>query len=82
MRLELYQEVALNQDFSQHSLKKGDIATVVDYVPHPQGGEEGCILELFNAVGDSIAVVTVPASSIEAIRPDDILSVRRLAQAS
>ena len=82
MKPELYQEIALTRDFPQHNLHKGDIATLVDYIPHPQGGEEGCILEVFNAVGETISVVTVPVSSIETLRPDDVLSIRRLAQAS
>lgn len=50
----------------------------IDRVPHPQGGEEGAILEVFSVSGDTIAVVTVPLSSIEALREDDVLSVQRL----
>lgn len=80
MKPKLYREVALTRDFPQHSLHKGDIATLIDYIPHPTSGEEGGILELFNAAGETIAVVTVPISSIETLRPDDILSIRRLAQ--
>jgi Domain of unknown function (DUF4926) len=82
MKPDLYQEIALTRDFPQHNLHKGDIATLIDYISHPEGGEEGCILEVFNAVGETIAVVTVPISSIETLRPDDVLSIRRLAQAS
>ncbi|MEL6555140.1 MAG: DUF4926 domain-containing protein [Cyanobacteria bacterium J06621_11] len=82
MKLALYEEVALNCDFLNHNLYKGDIATLIDYVPHPQQGEEGAILEVFNALGDSISVVTVPVSSIDALQPTDIPSIRRLAQAS
>jgi len=58
------------------------IATLIDYVPHPANGEEGAILEVFNALGTSITVVTVPISSIDVLQSDDILSIRRLAQAS
>ena len=39
--IELYQRVALNQDFPESNLKQGDIATLVDTVPHPNQGEEG-----------------------------------------
>ena len=81
MKLELYQEVALNRDFPNQKLHKGDIAMLIDYVPHPKDGEEGAILEVFNALGDTVSVVTVPVSSIAAIQPNDVLSVRRLAQA-
>jgi hypothetical protein len=66
----------------EHQLKAGDITTLIDFVPHPTDGEEGCVLEVFNAVGESIAVVLVPLSAIEALRADEILTVRSIAQAS
>ncbi|KAB8335608.1 DUF4926 domain-containing protein [Scytonema tolypothrichoides VB-61278] len=81
MTLELYKEVALTLDLSEYQLRAGDIATLIDFVPHPTGGEDGCLLEVFNAVGESIAVVTVPVSAVEALRADEILTVRSLAQA-
>ena len=43
MTLELYQEVALTRDLPEYQLKAGDIATLVDFVSHPSGGEEGCL---------------------------------------
>lgn len=82
MMLELYKEVALTLDLPEHQLKAGDIATLVDLVPHPTSEEDGCVLEVFNAVGESIAVIIVPVSAVEALRADEILSVRSLAQAS
>jgi len=82
MKINLYQEIALNRDFPEHNLHQGDIATLIDYVPHPENGEEGAILEVFNALGTSITVVTVPISSIDVLQPNDVLSIRRLAQAS
>lgn len=77
----LYERVALNRDFEEHGLKKGDVATLVDRVPHPQEGEAGCVLEVFNALGESIAVVVVPETGIEALQADEVLSVRHLARA-
>lgn len=82
MTLELYKEVALTLDLPEHQLRAGDIATLVDFVPHPTGGEDACVLEVFNAGGESIAVVTAASSAVEALRADEILSVRSLAQAS
>jgi len=82
MKLELYQEIALNRDLPECNLHRGDIATLIDYVSHPTGGEEGAILEVFNALGESVSVVTVPVSSLDILQPNDILSIRRLAQAS
>ncbi|HEY9704061.1 MAG TPA: DUF4926 domain-containing protein [Allocoleopsis sp.] len=65
MNLELYQEIALTRNIPEYQLKQGDIATLIDFVPHPTGGEEGCILEIFNAIGESIKIVTVPISAIK-----------------
>jgi hypothetical protein len=81
MTLELYQEVALTRDLPEYQLRAGDIATLVDFVSHPSGGEEGCLLEVFNAVGESMTVLAVPISTVEVLRPDEILTVRSLAQA-
>ncbi len=81
MTLELYSEVALTQNIAEHNLKIGDVATLVDFVSHPQGGEEGCVLEIFNAVGESIDVVTVPISAIKSLSANEILTIRPLKQA-
>lgn len=73
---ELYEEVALTRNIPEENLKQGDVAVVVDYVPHPTGGEEGAILEIFNAIGESVSVVAVPISAIESLRADQILTIR------
>ncbi len=72
----LYEEVALTHDLPEENLKEGDVAVVVDYLPHPTGGKEGAILEVFNAVGESMAVVVVPISAIESLRADQVPMVR------
>jgi hypothetical protein len=74
----MFERVALKQNVDGHWLRAGDVAYLVDYVSHPSGGERGCVLEVFNAVGESIATVTVPESSIEPLEADEVLSVRRL----
>ncbi len=79
MKIELYEQVSLRRDLPEYGLKQGDVATLVEYVPNPLDGEEGCILEVFNAVGESISVVVVPVSTIEPLRADEILSVRSFA---
>lgn len=82
MTPQLYQEVALTLDIPKHRLQAGDIATLVDFVAHPNGGEDGCVLEVFNAVGESVAIVAVPLSAVESLRSDEILTVRSFPQAS
>lgn len=81
MALELYREVALTRDLPEYALKAGDVATLVDFVSHPSSGEEGCVLEVFNAVGESLTVIAVPVSTVEVLRSDEILTVRSLAKA-
>ena len=78
MALKLFQNVALRYDVENHWLRAGDIAYLLDIVPHPSGGEPGCVLEVFNAVGESIATVTVPESNVEPLAADEVLSVRWL----
>lgn len=78
MPVALYQRVALRCDLPGQQLRAGDVAYLVDRVPHPTGAEAGCVLEVFNALGESIAVVTVPESDVEALSADEVLSIRRL----
>jgi hypothetical protein len=79
---DLYQRVSLNCDFPEYQLKTGDVATLIDYVTHPNNGEQGSVLEIFSATGESIAVVIIPISAIQPLRNDQILSVRGLAEVS
>jgi hypothetical protein len=76
MKLDLYQRVALLQDIPEHHLKKGDVGMLVDYVPHPANGEDGYVLEIFNALGESIAVLAVPQSLVAPLQSNEVLSVR------
>jgi hypothetical protein len=78
MSLELYKQVALTRDVPEKNLYRGDVAVLVDFIEHPSGGEQGAILEVFNALGESINVVTVPISAIEPLRADYVPSVRLL----
>ena len=64
MSLPLYERVALKPDIPEHNRRRGDVTVLVDHIPHPEGGEEGCVLEVFNALGESIAVVAVRVSEI------------------
>jgi hypothetical protein len=74
----LYDRVALARDLDEHGLKRGDVATVVDFAPHPAGGPEGIVLEVTNALGDSLQVVIVTAADIEPLSANDVLAVRQL----
>ena len=79
MRLDLFKRVALKIDIPDQGLRKGDVATIVEHLPG-KNGEDGYALEVFNAVGESIAVLTVPESDVEPLTADKIPSVRPLAK--
>ena len=78
MKAALFSEVALARHVPEHGLNRGDVATVVEHLPETQasGGEAGYVLEVFNAVGESIAVVAVPVSAVEPLKPTQVLSAR------
>ena len=77
MKFELYTDVALACDVPEHRLKRGDIVKLVDHHIAPDG-TEGYSVEVFNAVGGTLAVIVVPASALEALRKDEVLCVRSL----
>jgi hypothetical protein len=75
--LELYTDAMLTCDLPRHRLRRGDIVKLVERHVAPDG-TEGYSIEVFNAVGDTIAVTAVSASSLEALRQDEILCARPL----
>jgi len=77
MKWELYTDAALTCDVPEHRLRRGDIVKLVDHHVAPDG-TEGYSIEVFNAVGDTIAVTSVPASALEALREDEVLCARTL----
>ena len=80
MPLELFIRVALREDFPRHQLCRGDVATIVDR--HPvSDGEDGYSLEVFNAVGETIAVLVVSESQIEPLMKNEVLHIRVLDEA-
>ena len=77
MKFELYTRVALTEDLPQYQLCKGDIATIVEY--HPvKNSEDGYSLEVFNAIGETIAVITVAESQIQSLMNNEVLHTRVL----
>lgn len=79
MSLELHDRVAIRTSLPEYGLQAGDVATLIDFIDHPNSGPRGCVLELFTALGASIAVVTVPEHTVSPLRADEVLSVRPIA---
>ncbi|HET7623982.1 MAG TPA: DUF4926 domain-containing protein [Verrucomicrobiae bacterium] len=78
MKFEMFSRVALKTDVPEHGLRRGDLATIVDFHPGVPGQEPGYSLEVFNAVGDTVAVIALGESQIEILREDEILCARIL----
>jgi hypothetical protein len=75
--IELYTDAVLKCDVPEHRLKRGDIVKPVDRHVAPDG-TEGCSIEVFNAVRDTIAVTAVPSTALESLREDEILCTRSM----
>ncbi|WP_309727858.1 DUF4926 domain-containing protein [Chamaesiphon sp. OTE_75_metabat_556] len=75
MKPKLFEEVIINRDFPEYNIAKGDIAILNDFVTDP-AGVEGCVLEIYTAMGAFVTVVSLPVTSIETLQPTDRLSVR------
>jgi len=77
MKQALYTDAVLTCDLPEHRLKRGDIVKLVDHHVAPDG-TEGYSIEVFNALGDTIAVTAVLASALEPLREDEILCARSM----
>ena len=79
MKFEMFSRVVLKTDVPEHGLRSGDLATIVEFHPGVPGQEPGYSLEVFNAVGETVAVIALGESQIETLREDEILCARLLA---
>jgi hypothetical protein len=75
--VKLFDQVALTRDLPDKGLRRGDVATLVEFVKG-RGEAQACVVEVFNALGDTVAVVTVERDALEPLSADEVLSVRRL----
>jgi len=73
MKFELYKEAVFARDVPERGIKKGDVATVIEYFDTP---EPGYALEVFDALGHTVDVLSVPESYLEPIREGERWNVR------
>ncbi len=69
--------VVLTTDIPERRLRAGDIGTVV--MVHRDG--QGYTVEFMTLGGDTVAVITLSATQVRAIRPNEIAHVRELVEA-
>jgi hypothetical protein len=78
MPFDMYGDVILTRDVAEHRLRAGDVGTVVERLVVSGVAEEGYSIEFFNMTGNTVAVVTVPASALRLPTPADRPAVRAL----
>ena len=78
MELPLYERVALRIDVPEQDLKKGDIVTTVEFLQARRDLPNAYVVEVFNAIGETIAVFTVNEDNLEVLTEHDVLSKRTL----
>lgn len=76
--IKLFDRVVLACDLPDEDLRRGDVVVVVERITGV-GGEAGYVLEVFNALGETVKVVDVPASGVVSLSANDLPAVRPLA---
>jgi hypothetical protein len=75
MKIREHDLVVLTADIPEENLKRGDVGTVV--LIHQAG--TGFEVEFATLAGETLAVVTVPASAVRPVGAKEIAHVRRVA---
>jgi hypothetical protein len=78
MPFDMYGDVILTRDILTRGLHAGDIGTIVERHVVPNVSEEGHSVEFFDMTGNTVAVVTLPASALRQPTPADRPAVRAL----
>ncbi len=75
MKFRPYQEAALAVDLPGTRFRKGDLVRIVDE-HKAEDGTRGYSVEIFNALGKTVEVLTLEERQLEKLRSDEILAVR------
>ncbi|MCI0694249.1 DUF4926 domain-containing protein [candidate division KSB1 bacterium] len=78
MTFPLFSRVILIEDLPEENLLAGDMGTIVECHPATDDYPEGYEVEFFSADGETLAVVSVPATALRAATRKDMLHVREL----
>jgi len=78
MAFEPYNDVILTRDVPERGLRAGEVGTIVERHVAPRLPEDGYSVEFFDMIGNTVAVVTVPASALRLPTPADRPAVRAL----
>ncbi len=78
MPFDMYGDVILTRDVTEHGLRAGDVGTVVERHVLPGVPEEGYSVEFFDMTGNTVTVATLPASALRLPTRADRPAVRAL----
>ena len=82
MTLPLFSRVILTKDFPEHALLAGDTGTIVESHPTTNEVPAGYEVECFAANGETLAVVSVPATGLRLATSQDVMHVRQVTPAA
>jgi hypothetical protein len=77
----LHQRVVLTRDIPEEGLRAGDVKVIVEHYPARAEVPEGYELEVFAPNGQTITVVSVPASAVREATEREVLGVREMTRA-
>ncbi|OGC06090.1 hypothetical protein A2V82_01700 [candidate division KSB1 bacterium RBG_16_48_16] len=77
MSFPLFSRVILEQNLPDEGLVAGDLGTVVEFHPASEAYPEGYEVEFFAGNGETLAVVSVPATALRAATRQEILHARQ-----
>jgi hypothetical protein len=78
MPFDMYSDVILTRDVTEHGLRAGDVGTLVERHAVPGVPEDGYSVEFFDMTGNTVTVATLPASALRLPTPADRPAVRAL----
>jgi len=70
--------VILTRDVTEHGLRAGDVGTIAERHVVSGVSEEGYSVEFFDMTGNTVGVVTLPASALHLPTPADRPAARAL----
>ena len=72
---DVFDEGVVARDLPGCGLERGDVGTLLDLLPVSEAdGDPGCVLEIFNAWGESLRVVVVPCSAVQPLGRETVWS--------
>ncbi|MBI3800399.1 MAG: DUF4926 domain-containing protein [Deltaproteobacteria bacterium] len=81
MTFPLFSRVILSVDLPEEQLMAGDMGTIVEHHPATAAYPEGYEVEFFAGNGETLAVVSVPATALRQATRQEVMHVRPLVAA-